>query len=38
MLLGIQPARAQMGAKMSEPVKDAIERVKEALMGELSSL
>lgn len=38
MLLGIQPARAQMGAEMSEPVKDAIERVKEALMMELSSL
>lgn len=38
MLLGIQPARAQMGAEMSELVKDAIERVKEALMEELSSL
>ncbi|MQY67867.1 MAG: hydrogenase maturation peptidase HycI [Hadesarchaea archaeon] len=38
MLLGIQPARAQMGAEMSEPVKDAIERVKEALMMELGSL
>jgi Ni,Fe-hydrogenase maturation factor len=38
MLLGIQPARAQMGAEISEPIKDAIEKVNEALLKELSSL
>jgi hydrogenase 3 maturation protease len=38
MLLGIQPARAQMGAEISEPIKDAIEKVNEALLKGLSSL
>ena len=37
MLLGIQPARAQMGAEMSEPIKDTVEKVNEALLRELSS-
>lgn len=38
MLLGIQPARAQMGAEMSGPIKDAVEKVNEVLLRELSSL
>ncbi|MFQ6129810.1 MAG: hydrogenase maturation peptidase HycI [Candidatus Hadarchaeaceae archaeon] len=38
MLLGIQPARAQMGAEMSEPIKEAVKKVNEALLRELSSL
>ncbi len=38
MLVGIQPARAQMGAEMSGPIKDAVEKVNEALMRELGSL
>jgi hydrogenase 3 maturation protease len=35
VLLGIQPARAQMGAEMSGPVKDSIKRVEEILLREL---
>ena len=38
MLLGIQPAQAQMGAQMSEPIKDAIKKVNKALLRKLSSL
>ncbi|MBA7594136.1 MAG: hydrogenase maturation peptidase HycI [Hadesarchaea archaeon] len=38
ILLGIQPARAQMGAEMGEPIKDAVEKVDEALLRELGSL
>lgn len=37
-LLGIQPARAQMGAEMSEVVKDSIKRVEEILLEKLNSL
>ncbi|MDI6884705.1 MAG: hydrogenase maturation peptidase HycI [Hadesarchaea archaeon] len=37
-LLGIQPARAQMGAEMSEPVRDSIEKVRENLLRKLHSL
>ena len=33
-LLGIQPARAQMGAEMSEVVKDSVKRVEEILLRE----
>lgn len=35
MLLGIQPARARMGAEMSEPVRDSIRRVEEILLRKL---
>jgi hydrogenase 3 maturation protease len=35
VLLGIQPARAQMGAKMSGAVKSSIKRVEEILLREL---
>lgn len=35
VLLGIQPARAQMGAEMSGAVKDSIKRVEEILLREL---
>jgi hydrogenase maturation protease HycI len=38
VLLGIQPARAQMGAQMSEQIKNTVEKVNEALLRELSSL
>lgn len=38
MLLGIQPAQARIGAEMSELIKEAVEKVNEALLGELSSL
>lgn len=38
MLLGIQPARAQMGAEMSHPIKEAVEKVNGALLKELGSL
>jgi hydrogenase 3 maturation protease len=34
-LLGIQPARARMGAEMSRAVKDSIKRVAEIMLGEL---
>ncbi len=34
-LLGIQPARAQMGAEMSGTVKDSVKRVAEILLREL---
>ncbi len=37
MLLGIQPAKAQIGAEMSKPIKDAVEKVSRALSMELSS-
>ena len=35
VLLGIQPARAQMGAEMSGAVKGSIKRVEEILLREL---
>lgn len=38
ILLGIQPARAQMGAEISKPIKEAVEKVNEALLSELGSL
>ena len=38
MLLGIQPARARMGAQMSTPMRDAVERVRAVLLRELGSL
>jgi len=38
ILLGIQPAQAQMGAEMSGPIKDAVEKANEALLRELGSL
>ena len=38
ILLGIQPARAQMGVEMSKPIKEAVEKVNEALLSELGSL
>ncbi len=37
-LLGIQPARAQMGVEMSGAVKDSIKRVEEILLGRLREL
>ena len=38
MLLGIQPVQARIGAEMSESTKEAVEKIKEALMREFSSL
>ena len=38
VLLGIQPARAQMGAEMSWAVKDSVKRVEEILLEKLNSL
>lgn len=35
VLLGIQPARARMGAEMSKVVKDSIKRVVEIMLREL---
>jgi len=37
-LLGIQPARAQMGSEMSEAVKGSVERVKKILLEKLRGL
>ncbi|MDI6643237.1 MAG: hydrogenase maturation peptidase HycI [Candidatus Hodarchaeaceae archaeon] len=37
-LLGIQPARAQLGAEMSEAVRDSIKRTEKILLRELRSL
>lgn len=37
VLLGIQPARAHMGAEMSRAVRDSIKRITEIMMRELSS-
>lgn len=37
-LLGVQPARAQLGAEMSGAVKDSVERVEKILLGQLREL